>query len=56
MGLDQEWSHVHVVVRIYYTMMILVCQILHQQQVIVDVVLVVAVKQYPKVVLALLGD
>ena len=56
MGLDQERSHVHVVVRIYYTMMILVCQILHQQQVIVDVVLVVAVKQYPKVVLALLGD
>ena len=56
MGLDQERSHVHVVVRIYYNMMILVCQILHQQQVIVDVVLVVAVKQYPKVVLALLGD
>ena len=56
MGLDQERTLVHVVVRIYYTMMILVCQILHQQQVIVVVELVVAVKQYPKAVLEPLGD
>ena len=56
MDLDQERTLVHVVVRIYYTMMILVCEILHQQQVILVVGLVVAIKQYPKVVLEPLGD
>ena len=55
MGLDQERALVHIVAKIYYTMIILVCQIL-QQQVIVVVGLVIAMKQYPKVVLEPWGD
>jgi len=54
--MDQERALVHLVATIYYTMMILVCQIMHQQQVIVVVGLVVAVKQYPEIVLEPLGD